>query len=120
MSHLTRTDRLLCALYGVVAVVALIGTQIALFRHIADYDGNALTGFISDSVANPAATFGFIDLIAVAVAALVFIVVEGRRLRMRFLWAYVAATLLVAISVALPVFLLARQLEMAKQRAVTG
>ena len=43
-------------------------------------------------------------------------IVEGRRLGMRFLWVYVLLTFAVAISVALPVFLIARQVCMAGQR----
>ncbi len=117
MERLNRTDKILCAVYGAVALAALIGTQIALVRHISTYDGNVLTGFLKDSVANPAAAFGAIDLLSVAVVGLVFVVVEGRRLGMRFLWVFVALTFIVAISVAFPSFLFARQVKLAGARA---
>lgn len=116
MSRLAAADKAWCAIYAVVALIGLIGTQLALIRHISTYDGNAATGFLTDSVANPASTFGVVDLLAVALVALVFMIAEGRRLRMRFLWVYVALTFLVAISVALPAFLIARQIRMAEQR----
>ena len=116
MSKLTSSDKILCAVYGVLALAALVGTQIALVRHISTYDGNGLVGFLEDSVANPAAVFGVIDLLGVALVAVIFIVVEGRRLGMRFLWIYVALTFLVAISVAFPAFLIARQVRVAELR----
>lgn len=124
MSRLTATDKALCATYGLLALVALVGTQIALARHLSTYDGNVVTGFLKDSVANPAATFGAIDLGVIAIAALVLVFVEGRRLGMRFLWVYVVLTFIVAISVAFPIFLVARQLRMVELRGtgqpVTG
>lgn len=116
MSRLNRTDKTLCATYAGVAIAALVGTQIALVRHIQNYDGNVVSGFLKDAVANPAATFGAIDLLAVAVAVLVFVIVEGRRLKMRFLWVYVVLTFVVAISVAFPSFLFFRQRRLAEQR----
>lgn len=116
MSRLTSSDKILCSAYGVLAMAALVGTQIALIRHISTNAGNDVVGFLKDSVANPAATFGAIDLLVVALVVLVFMVVEGRRLRMRFLWVYVALTFLVAISVAFPAFLISRQIRVADLR----
>ena len=43
-------------------------------------------------------------------------IAEGRRLGMRFIWVYVVLTFAVAISVALPAFLIARQVYLAGQR----
>ena len=61
-----------------------------------------------------------IDLLVVAFVALVFMVAEGRRIGMRFLWVYVLLTFLVAISVSLPLFLIVRQVHLAKERAERG
>lgn len=117
MSRLTAADKALCAAYGVLGLAALIGTQIALVRHLTSYEGNDLVGFVENAVINPAAAFGVIDLLAVALVALVFMVVESRRLGVRFLWVYVVLAFVVAISVAFPAFLIARQLRLAEQRA---
>jgi hypothetical protein len=57
-----------------------------------------------------------LDVTFVAVTALVFMLAEGWRLGMRRLWVYVLLTFAVAISVALPVFLLMRQLRLASVR----
>ena len=113
MNRLTSTDKALCAAYAALGIVALIWTQVVLVQYILDGDGNIL----DDVTANGAATFTVIDLLAVAFVALVFMVAEGRRLGMRFLWVYVLITFLVAISVSLPLFLIVRQVHLAKERA---
>lgn len=115
MSRLTNTDKTLCAVYAVVGLAALVATQIALVRHISSGEGDGIGG-LGNTVVNPAAAFVTIDLLAVAIIGLVFMVVEGRRVGMRFLWIYVLLTFAVAISVALPVFLIARQVHMADER----
>jgi hypothetical protein len=116
VNRLTTSDKALCAVYGLVGLAALIGTQIALVRHITTYEGNDVSGALKNTVANAASTFTVIDLLAVALVGLVFIVAEGRRLQMRFIWVYVVLTFAVAISVALPAFLIARQFSLAAQR----
>jgi hypothetical protein len=112
MKRLTSTDKTLCAVYAVLGLAALVGTQVVLVRYMNTSDRS----LFDDLVENGATTFTAIDLLAVAVVGLVFMVVEGRRLGMRFLWVYVVLTFAVAISVALPVFLIARQVCLAGQR----
>ena len=114
MSRLTSTDKALCAIYGVLGLIGLVGTQVVLFGGYVSSDD----GSIADQlVANGVATFMLIDLLAVAFVALVFMVAEGRRIGMRFLWVYVLLTFLVAISVSLPLFLIVRQVHLARERA---
>ena len=114
MSSLTSTDKALCAIYGVLGVIGLVGTQVIVFGgYMTSGDGS----FVDQLVGNGVSTFMLIDLLAVAFVALVFMVAEGRRLGMRFLWVYVLLTFLVAISVSLPLFLIVRQVHLAKERA---
>ena len=115
MKRLTSTDKTLCAVYAVLGLAALVGTQIALLRHFST-EGNGFAEALSDTVVNPAAAFTVIDLLAVALIGLVFMVVEARRLGMRFVWVYVVLTFAVAISVALPAFLIARQVHLTRER----
>jgi hypothetical protein len=89
-----------------VAVLALVATQATLVWHVAS--GGRVSDFLTDAVATPAGVFVVVDLVAVAVSALVFMVAEGRRLGMRHLWLYVALTFTIAISVAFPLFLVMR------------
>jgi hypothetical protein len=112
MSSLNRTDRVLCTIYAGLGLAALVATQVVLFKYINSGD----TDMLDDIFANGAATFSAVDLLAVALVGLVFMITEGRRLGMRFLWVYVVVTFAIAISVALPAFLIARQVHLAKQR----
>ena len=89
-----------------VAVVATIGTQLTVIRLLVD---GSLSDVPDQLTANPAVAFVVIDLLGVAVAALVFMIIEGRRLRMSHLWVYVVLTIGVGISLAFPVFLHVRQ-----------
>lgn len=114
---MTRTEKTLCAIYAALAVVALIGTQWALLDFLRS-DENDMGALIDGITANPAAGFVSIDLGVVALAAVVFMVVEGRRLRMRWWWAYVLGVFLVAVSVAFPLFLVDRTRILAAGRTM--
>lgn len=113
MDRLTSTDKTLCAVYAVVGLAALVGTQVVLVQYMTSGDAS----LFDDVVANGAATFSLIDLLAVAIIGLVFMIAEARRLGMRHVWIYVVLTFAVAISVSLPAFLIARQFHLAGQRA---
>jgi hypothetical protein len=56
-----------------------------------------------------ASAFFGLDVIASSVVLWLFVFSEGRRLRMRHLWLYVACNLLVGVSSALPLFLFFRE-----------
>ena len=80
-------------------------------------DGRSPTQALTDTVATPAAAFVTIDLLAVAAAAVLFMVVESRRLRLPRLWLYLLLTVTVAIRVAFPLFLVEHQRELSRRRA---
>ena len=107
---MTTAERTLCRVYGLIALVALVGTQWALVAFLRS------DGSLGDVVSGPAATFTTIDLLVVAVAALVFMVVDGRRIGLPWLWVYVVLVFVVAVSVAFPLFLLARTRHLASER----
>lgn len=113
MSALNGGEKVLCAVYGVLGLIGLVATQVVLFGGYVTRDDGP---YLDQLTANGVATFMLIDLGIVAVIGLVFMVVEGRRLGMRFLWVYVLLTFAVAISVSLPLFLIARQLRLAARR----
>lgn len=107
---MTRAETLRCWTYGLIALAALVGTQWALL------DALSSGSDLGDLVDGPIATFTTIDLLAVAVAATLFMVVEGRRIALPRLWLYVVLVFTVAISVALPLFLIARTRKLASAR----
>jgi hypothetical protein len=68
--------------------------------------------FIRGLFANRISAFFAFDVIVSAVALILFIHVEGRRLGMRLLWLPIAGVLLVGVSLGLPLFLYLRQLQL--------
>ncbi|MFL6154583.1 MAG: DUF2834 domain-containing protein [Marmoricola sp.] len=107
---MTRAETVRCWIFGLIALVALVGTQWALVAYLAG------SGSLGDLVDGPGPTFTLIDLLAVAVAATIFMVVEGRRIQMRWLWVYVVLVFTVAVSVAFPLFLIGRTRTLAAAR----
>ncbi len=117
LKDLRSRDRTPFFIYLLIALAALVGTQWALIEHLAD--GRSLGDFfLEDPWVNPASTFLAIDAFVVAAACIVFMVVEGTRVSVPRLWVYVLLAFAVAISVAFPLFLAARQVTMARAPAV--
>jgi len=112
---MTRTDKTLCLAYGAFAAAALAGTQwtLVVFLRSDDNDWSAMTDRLT---ANPVVGFVGIDLAVVALVAVIFMAVEGRRLGVPWWGVYVALVFLVAVSVAFPLFLIARTRVLANAR----
>jgi hypothetical protein len=108
-------DRALCWAYGVIAFGALIATWSQNIRFFTQDDNGGLWGFLQACYANPAAASITNDIIFVLLAAFVLMIVEARRLGIRHVWIYPVLSFVVALSVAFPLFLLARQLRLARR-----
>jgi len=104
-----------CAAYAVIAVVALVGTQWALLAGIKASDGSPVTQMWADLTANPAVVFTTIDLFMVFLAAFLFIIIEGRRVAVRWWGIYALLCLGIGVSFGFPSFLIARRLRLASQ-----
>lgn len=114
--RMTRSEKTLCVVYAVIAVVALVVTQannIAFFRQP---DNGGLVGWVAALYANPAVASFTNDVIAYGVAGYIFMVVEARRLGIRHVWVYLLLSSFLAVGVMFPLFLIARQITMAKLR----
>lgn len=109
--------RVLCALYGTIAALGLVGTWI----HNAAYFPlgllNILPVFMQDMAVTPASRSISLDLMFLALAVVVWMVVEARRLALRGVWLYVIGGLIVGISVTVPLFLIARERALAADPA---
>jgi inner membrane protein involved in colicin E2 resistance len=55
-----------------------------------------------------------VDILLFALAANVLMVVEARKHGVRFVWAYIAGGLAIAISVMFPLFLIAREMRVGR------
>jgi hypothetical protein len=59
--------------------------------------------------------FAWMDVLVTAIVLIGFILVEGTRKKMNYLWLPIAGTLLVGPSLGLPLFLFLRQLNLEKK-----
>ena len=101
--------KVLCLVYGLIAVLALMGTwgNNVAYLHLGFLDV-ALT-FLQDTLANPASRSITVDLFFLSLAVVVWMVLEARRLGMRGVWLYSLFGILIAISVTVPIFLINRE-----------
>jgi hypothetical protein len=97
--------------YAAIAVVALVLT----WRNSGPYTHSPtaiFADFWRDAKANNATRFIAVDLLWFGFAAAIWMVGEARKHEIRFVWAYILAFFLVDVSVAFPLFLIARELRM--------
>ena len=96
--------------YLLLAVAGFVGTQIALVAILRDAD-SSLSEVWQALTDNPTAVFVTIDLFVVFLAAMVFMVIEGRRTGLRRWWLYPLLSIAIGVSTGFPLFLLARRLH---------
>lgn len=110
-----RRQTVLCALYALIALAALIGTgaQIQPYLALGVVGGNMQ--FWQDTLANAASRFITVDIMFVFLVVWWWMLTEARRLKMRGYGWYFPASLLIAFSATLPLFMLHR--ELARQNA---
>ena len=98
--------------YGVLAVVGLVGT----WYFNLTYSGEA--SYLAAWFANAASSSAAVDLLVAFAAGSIFMITEGRRLGMRAPWLYVVFGAVLAFAFTFPLFLLLR--ERALQRTSAG
>ena len=107
----------LCWTYALIALGALVATWSQNIQFLGEEDNGGLGGFVDGMYENAAAASISNDLLFMLLAAFVFMAGEARRLRIHHLWAYLVGSFVIAISVAFPLFLLARELRLAEGEA---
>jgi hypothetical protein len=75
-------------------------------------NGLNLSLLVHELFANPISAFFGVDVIVSAIALCVFVRVDGGRFGARARWLPIVATLLVGVSLGLPLFLYLRQLHL--------
>jgi hypothetical protein len=103
----SRTVR--CAVYGSIAVVGLVATWVPNLSYSV---GGFMHNFMNDLKVTPASRSYTGDLVVLALAAVVLMVLEARKHGVRFVWLYIVGGFAVAISVTFPLFLIAREMRM--------
>jgi len=115
-SSIPTSRKLLCVVYGAIAVAALIATWSQILAY-SDKGAGSLLAYWHDARILPASRGLTSDLMLLGLAAVIFMVVEARKLGIKFVWLYVAASYIVAISTAFPVFLIVREIRIGKSDA---
>jgi len=95
-------------LYFILCVAGTILPYSQLFPFLREH-GLDTSLLFQQLFANRVSGFFGLDVIVSSMVLWVFAYSEGTRLRMRHLWIYVVASLLVGVSLGLPLFLLMRQ-----------
>jgi membrane-anchored protein YejM (alkaline phosphatase superfamily) len=110
--------QLLCAVYAVIAVAALIATWSQNVAYVHDANVFSTFGaFLGELKVNPASRSISVDIFLLFLAASILMVIEARKHGIRFVWAYIVGGALIAISVTFPLFLIARELRLTKSDA---
>lgn len=103
--------KVLCVVYGVIAVAALIATWSQNLAYL-DKPARFLLDFMKDSKVTPASRSLTVDILLFALAAVILMVTEARKHGVKFVWLYIAGGFAIAVSVTFPLFLIARELRM--------
>jgi lysylphosphatidylglycerol synthetase-like protein (DUF2156 family) len=90
---------------------AILGSILPLryFIRFLFTEGLNIPLFFNQLYQNDVSSFFAMDVFLSALSLWLFVFVEGRRRRMKALWAYVVCTMLVGVSFALPLFLFFRE-----------
>lgn len=105
----------LCAVYGLIALLALVGTWCNNVAYLSLGFLGATSVFWQETLVNPASRSITVDLFFLGLAMFVWMVLEARRLGMRGVWLYLLFGMLVAISVTVPIFLINRERALAQR-----
>jgi Protein of unknown function DUF2834 len=109
---LPTSSKIVCAVYGAIAIAALIATWSQGLAYLHSLSGQI--DFWVDAKVTPASRFIAVDIIYFALAAAVLMVIDARRLGIEFVWAYILGGIFIAISVAFPLYLIARELRVGR------
>lgn len=110
-SSVPTSRKVLCVVYGAIAVAALIATwsqTVAYVHSPTDFFVN----FWRDTRVTAASRNITADALMLALSAVVLMVIEAAKHNMRFVWLYVVGSFFIAVSVMFPLFLIARELRM--------
>jgi hypothetical protein len=103
--------------YLAIAAIGLVGTAWFNVQSVVNPSGET---FFAAWFANPSVSSLSWDLLATASAASVLIILEGRRLGIRWYWAYVVFSFVTAVAFTFPLFLAMRERRLAQLDAAAA
>ena len=95
-------------------VLCVVGTALPCWQFIPFLREHGLDArlFLEQLFANPVSGFFGMDVLVSSVVLWLLVAVEGKRARMKHLWAPVVANLAVGVSLGLPLFLYLREITL--------
>jgi hypothetical protein len=111
---MTISSKVLCVVYALIAVAALVGTW---GHNIAYLNLGWLAAnlqFWNDTLVSEASTSITIDIFFLALAVNLWSVLEARRIGLRGVWLYIIGGIFIAISVTFPLFMIHRERVLAR------
>jgi hypothetical protein len=111
---MTVSRRVLCTSYAVIGLLALMGTWGNILGLVAQngFFGGTVK-FWRDVLINESSRFITVDMLFLGLAVILWMVLEARRLEIPGVWLYIAFGVLIAISLAVPLFMIHRELRLA-------
>jgi hypothetical protein len=109
---MTTKDKIVCGVYGLIALVALPATWINNIAFMTQPTNYSAMDFMRSAYVNAASASLSNDLFLLAMAACIFMAIEGKRVGVRYVWLYIMLSAVIAISVTFPLFLIARHLKL--------
>ena len=112
---MTISRRVLCIVYALIGLVALVGTWGNNIDYLDLGIVGANTRFWQETLVNPASRSITVDILCLALAAIVWMLLEARRLSMRGAWLWVLFGVFVAMGAAFPWFMVHRELTLGRK-----
>ena len=109
--------RVLCIVYALTGLVALVGTWGNNIAYLDLGIVGANVHFWQETLVNPASRSITVDILCLALAAIVWMLLEARRLSMRGAWLWVLLGVFVAMGAAFPWFMVHRELVLERGEA---
>jgi hypothetical protein len=113
-------SRSLALVYLVLGLVGLVLTWSQNLAYLGPAAAGGFLDFLRGTVANPGARSIAFDILIVGWTASIWMVIEGRRRRMKFVWLYPVLGWTVAMAFAVPLFLAVRELALRTPPEIEG
>jgi hypothetical protein len=98
--------------YALLAIIGFLLPNYFLLHILQDQGGFNLQNFLQEISLNNSMKLVNADLSVTALTGLMLMVIEGRRLHVKYWWFGIIGTILVGMSFGLPLFLLLREMRL--------
>jgi hypothetical protein len=107
------------SIYLVLCVVGAVLPYWQFGSWLIGHGGLDMPAFLSELFANRISAFAWMDVLVSAMGLVVFMRVEGARVRVPLRWLPLGALLLVGVSLALPLYLYLRETALEQRKTLT-